>query len=75
MRLPGTVVPPPRRSVRIAPRAEYALLEHDERGFRFELRRTTYDVEALLGIALESGMPHAAWWVDSWIESLSKLYK
>jgi predicted phosphodiesterase len=52
--------------VRIAPRAEYGLLVHEEGSLRVELRRTTYDVEALLRLSLASGMPHARWWVDSW---------
>ena len=61
--------------VLIAPRAEYGVLEHDERGVRVELRRALYDVGALLDLTLESGMPHAEWWVDSWRERASKLYK
>jgi predicted phosphodiesterase len=52
--------------VRIARRAEYGVLAHEEGRLRIDLRRTTYDVEALLQLALESGMPHAQWWVDSW---------
>ncbi len=52
--------------VRIARRAEYGLLVHEEGSLRIELRRTTYDVEALLRLSLASGMPHARWWADSW---------
>src|SRR5205814_1361027 len=52
--------------VRIARRAEYGVLTHEEGRLRIDLRQTTYDVEALLGLALESGMPHAPWWVNSW---------
>jgi len=52
--------------VRIAPRAEYGLLVHEEGRLRIDLRRTTYDVEALLRLSLASGMPHARWWADSW---------
>jgi putative phosphoesterase len=57
--------------VRIAPRAEYGLLVHEEGRLRIELRRTDYDVAAVLRRALESGMPHARWWVDSWSEKAS----
>jgi len=61
--------------VRIAPRAEYGVLVHDEGRLHIELRRTTYDVEALLRLSLESGMPHARWWADSWTDVSSTLYK
>lgn len=53
-------------AVRIAPWAEYGILGSDEGRLRIDLRRTTYDVDALLQLSLESGMPHAQWWVDSW---------
>jgi putative phosphoesterase len=52
--------------VRIARRAEYGILVHEEGRLRIDLRRTTYDVEAVLQLALASGMPHARWWTDSW---------
>ena len=52
--------------VRIAPRAEYGLLTHEEGRLHIEFRRTTYDVDALLQLSLASGMPHARWWVDAW---------
>ena len=52
-------------TIRIAPWAEYGILEYDEGRLRLDLRRTTYDVDALLDLALESGMPHAQWWVNS----------
>jgi putative phosphoesterase len=53
--------------VRVAPWAEYGVLGWEEEGrLSVELRRTTYDVDAFLDLALESGMPHARWWVDSW---------
>ena len=60
--------------VRIAPRAEYGLLVHEEGRLCVELRRTTYDVGALLRLALESGMPHARWWADSWSENGGESY-
>jgi predicted phosphodiesterase len=52
--------------VRIAPRAEYALIDTSDGRLAVELRRTTYDVEAHLRRGLESGMPYADWWAASW---------
>lgn len=52
--------------VRIAPRAEYGIVSQEDGRLGIELRRTDYDVQALLRLALESGMPHARWWADSW---------
>ena len=52
--------------VRIAPRAEYGVLVQEDGRLQIELRRTKYDVEALLQLTLDSGMPHARWWVDCW---------
>lgn len=61
--------------VLIAPRAEYGLLVHAPGELRVELRRTAYDVGSFLRLALESGMPHARWWVDCWTdESQSQIY-
>lgn len=54
------------QTIRIAPWAEYGILACGEGRLKVELRRTSYDVEALLDGCLESGMPHARWWVDSW---------
>ena len=55
------------QTVRVAPWAEYGVLLWEEEGrVSVDLRRATYDVEAFLDLALESGMPHARWWVDSW---------
>jgi predicted phosphodiesterase len=59
--------------VLIAPRAEYGVLVHDEGQLRVDLRRTTYDVDALLRLTLESGMPHAQWWVDCWTDRGSSM--
>ena len=56
-------------TIRIAPWAEYGILSHDDGRLSIDLRRTTYDVEALLELSLESGMPHARWWVDCWQRS------
>lgn len=52
--------------IRIAPWAEYGILCHDEGRLHVDLRRTTYDIDALLELSLGSGMPHARWWADSW---------
>jgi predicted phosphodiesterase len=54
------------RTIMIAPWAEYGILTHDEGRLRVDLRRTTYDVEALLRLSLESGMPYAEWWAGCW---------
>jgi len=54
------------RRVRIAPWAEYAIVSADAGRLQVDLRRTTYDFEALLRHARASGMPHSDWWVDSW---------
>ncbi len=53
-------------TIKIAPWAEYGVLSHDEGRLHVDLRRTTYDVDALLDLSLQSGMPHARWWADSW---------
>lgn len=67
---PGSVGLPfgdwaPRR-VRIAPWAEYGIVGWGDDRLHVDLRRVSYDVEAYLHRCLESGMPHARWWVDSW---------
>ncbi len=54
-------------TIRIAPWAEYGILGYGEGRLRVDLRRTTYDIDALLRLSLESGMPHAQWWADSWV--------
>ena len=53
-------------TIRIAPWAEYGILACDNGQLSVDLRRTSYDVDALLELSLDSGMPHAQWWVDSW---------
>lgn len=53
-------------AVKIAPRAEYAILSVESGRFAVDLRRTSYDVEAHLRMGLESGMPHADWWAAPW---------
>jgi hypothetical protein len=36
-----------------------------------DLRRTTYDVDAMLSAARGSGMPHADWWATTWATELA----
>jgi putative phosphoesterase len=52
--------------VRIAPWAEYGLVSVEDGKVSIDLHRTTFDVKGLLELATESGMPHAAWWAESW---------
>jgi predicted phosphodiesterase len=52
--------------VRIAPRAEYAVVSANDGRLAVDLRRTSYDVEAHLRGGLESSMPFADWWAASW---------
>ena len=67
---PGSVGLPFRqwwpKTVRIAPWAEYGLVSFENGRACIDLHRTTFDVEALLILATESGMPHAHWWAESW---------
>jgi predicted phosphodiesterase len=51
----------------VAPWAEYALVSSENGRLSVELRRTSYDVDAFLRLSAGSGMPHAKWWVDTWI--------
>jgi predicted phosphodiesterase len=55
------------KEIRIAPWAEYAVVTAENGRLQVDLRRTTFDVEALLAISRTSGMPHAEWWADCWI--------
>ena len=65
--LPYDTVPfPPDTSTRNPAWAEYAVVESDHGNLRVELRRTPFDVAALLRAARESGMPHADWWTADW---------
>jgi putative phosphoesterase len=66
---PGSVGLPfegwPPSETRVLPWAEYAVLELDG-DLSVDLRRADYDVEALLRLTRESGVPHAEWWVGTW---------
>ena len=53
-------------TIAIAPWAEYGILSHDQGRLHVDLRRTTYDVPALLELSRGSGMPHAEWWAGCW---------
>jgi len=47
--------------------AEFGVLDYDSEGrLDVQLQRTTYDVDAFIRYALESGVPHAEWWTNSW---------
>lgn len=74
---PGSVGLPfsswPPRETRIAPWAEYGILEHESGTLRVDLRRTFYDVDALLRLSSAGGMPHADWWAGSWDRAASIL--
>lgn len=67
---PGSIGLPFRRPHRgimeIAPRAEYGLVQHDGDRLSIELRRTAFDLDGLLRVMREGGMPHAEWWVALW---------
>jgi predicted phosphodiesterase len=54
------------KTIRVAPWAEYGVVEAGDGRLEVELRRVPIDVQALLSFCRESGMPHAQWWVDSW---------
>lgn len=54
------------KTIRVAPWAEYGIVDADGGRLHVDLRRVPIDVQGLLSFCLESGMPHARWWVDSW---------
>lgn len=54
------------KTVRVAPWAEYGVIDANDGRQMVDLRRVPIDVDGLLRFCLESGMPHAQWWVDSW---------
>jgi putative phosphoesterase len=68
---PGSVGLPflewPVAAARVCRWAEYGILDYDgEDRVDVELRRAPYDAEAFIQYALQSGVPHAEWWTDSW---------
>jgi putative phosphoesterase len=50
----------------ISPWAEYALVRIHNGRVSIDLRRTRYDVERMLQDTIQSGVPHAAWWAETW---------
>jgi putative phosphoesterase len=50
----------------ISPWAEYAVVRIERSQVSVDLRRTRYDVDAMLRRTIESGAPHAAWWAATW---------
>jgi predicted phosphodiesterase len=54
------------KTIRVAPWAEYGVVEAGDGRLSVELHRVEIDVQGLLDFCRESGMPHAQWWVDSW---------
>ena len=51
---------------RIPPWTEYALVGWADGRLDVEFLRVPIDVNALVRAALNSGMPHAEWWVENW---------
>jgi putative phosphoesterase len=52
--------------IRIAPWAEYAVVDDDGGRLAVELQRTAFDVDRFLELSAASGMPHADWWAGCW---------
>ncbi|HZO61377.1 MAG TPA: metallophosphoesterase family protein [Gaiellaceae bacterium] len=53
--------------VSVAPWAEYAIVTAEDGRLHVDMRRTTFDVAALLELSRSSGMPHAEWWAGCWV--------
>jgi putative phosphoesterase len=51
------------------PWAEYALVSGSAGELRVELRRVPVDVARIVADAHTSGMPHAGWWVQDWVQA------
>ena len=45
---------------------EYAIVDAEDGHLSVDLRRIDFDVDTLLGLIRESGMPHADWWAGLW---------
>lgn len=54
-----------------APFAEYAVLEADREEWEVCFYRLEYDVEQLIDLAYEVGLPEAGWWVSFWERGLA----
>lgn len=57
------------REIRVAPWAEYAVIDASARHTGVELRRVPYELDRLLELLGQSRMPHRQWWLDSWRSS------
>lgn len=52
------------------PWAEYAIVRSEQGSLGIEFRRAPVDVNAVVKAALESDMPHAEWWIETWKNKL-----
>jgi predicted phosphodiesterase len=71
---PGSVGLPfvewPVSDAHVLPWAEFGIVEfHADGELDVELRRTPYDARALVEHVLESGVPHAKWWTDCFVDA------
>lgn len=57
----------------ISPWAEYALVRVEDGRLSVDLRRTSYDVEGMLRRTIDSGVPHAEWWAQTWVRADARL--
>ena len=48
------------------PWAEYAMISSETGGIKTELRRRAVSGDAVASAAINSGMPHAEWWAETW---------
>ena len=48
------------------PWAEYALISSEPTGMKIEVRRRTVSEDVVASAAVNSGMPHAEWWAETW---------
>lgn len=53
----------------ISPWAEHALVRIEDGRLSVDLRRTDYDVDGMLRRTIDSGVPHAAWWAETWLQA------
>jgi predicted phosphodiesterase len=66
---PGSVGLPfarPAALMTMSPWAEYGILSVEDGRLSVDLRRTPFDVEGLISLIVDSGMPHAEWWASLW---------
>ncbi|MCC6987056.1 MAG: metallophosphoesterase family protein [Anaerolineales bacterium] len=54
---------------RLLPWAEYAILEQDGNFLRSDMRRVYFDIDKLLGLVKESGLPGTDWWFRQYAET------